>query len=211
MRVSLISFVKALLQIIISSILSKMKKKTKVFLVIAASALIFFLLVALMPARFVMPVAGATIKSYDQKSFWAYPWGKSVYHKGVDIFARQGTEVLSSTKGLVIFTGQFSLGGNVVLVIAPGWKLHYYAHLKEIKTSSFTLVAAGEQIGTVGSTGNAKGKRSHLHYSIQRLFPRLETRQFIPNKKSFYVDPTPLLNGAVNKNGQSKEGIVRYK
>lgn len=186
-----------------------MKKITKVLLIAAVSALIFFLIVAFIPTRFVMPVEGATIKSYDQKSFWAYPWGKSVYHKGVDIFARQGTPVLSSTKGLVVFTGQFSLGGNVVLIMAPGWKLHYYAHLKEIKTSSFSFVSPGDQVGTVGTTGNAKGKPPHLHYSIQRFFPRLESRQLVPDKKSFYVDPTPLLNAAVGKNGQSKAPVVK--
>jgi murein DD-endopeptidase MepM/ murein hydrolase activator NlpD len=185
-----------------------MKRIIKVFLIAAASAFILFLIVAFMPSRFVMPVEGATIKSYDQKSFWAYPWGKSVYHKGVDIFAKQGTPVLSSTKGFVVFTGQFSLGGNVVLVIAPGWKLHYYAHLNEIRTSSFSLVDAGDQLGTVGTTGNAKGKPPHLHYSIQRLFPRLEAQQLIPSKKSFYVDPTPLLNESVNKNTQSKTLIL---
>ena len=185
-----------------------MKKFTKVLLIAAASMLILLLIVALMPTRFVIPVEGATIKSYDQKSFWAYPWGKSVYHKGVDIFAKQGTPVLSSTKGFVVFTGQFSLGGNVVLVIAPGWKLHYYAHLKEIKTSSFSLVSEGDQIGTVGTTGNAKGKPPHLHYSIQRLFPRIEARQLIPNAKSFYVDPTPLLNGSVSKNAKRKSPVV---
>jgi murein DD-endopeptidase MepM/ murein hydrolase activator NlpD len=186
-----------------------MKKITKVLLIAAVSAFILFLIVAFMPTRFVMPVEGATIKSYDQKSFWAYPWGKSVYHKGVDIFARQGIPVLSSTTGLVLFTGQFSLGGNVVLIMAPGWKLHYYAHLKEIKTSSFSLVSPGDQVGTVGTTGNAKGKPPHLHYSIQRFFPRLESGQLIPGKKSFYVDPTPLLNGAVGKNGHSKGPVVK--
>ena len=184
-----------------------MKKFTKILLIAAASALILLFIVALMPTRFVMPVEGATIKSYDQKSFWAYPWGKSVYHKGVDIFAKQGTPVPSSTRGFVVFTGQFSLGGNVVLVIAPGWKLHYYAHLKEIKTSSFSLVSEGDQIGTVGTTGNAKGKPPHLHYSIQRLFPRIEARQLIPNTKSFYVDPTPLLNESVSKNAKSKSTV----
>jgi predicted Zn-dependent protease len=185
-----------------------MKKITKILLTVAASVLILVLIVALIPSRFVMPVEGATIKSYDQKSFWAYPWGKSVYHKGVDIFAKQGTPVLSSTKGFVVFTGQFSLGGNVVLVIAPGWKLHYYAHLKEIKSSSFSLVSEGDQIGTVGTTGNAKGKPPHLHYSIQRLFPRIEARQLIPNTKSFYVDPTPLLNASVSKNPKSKALVL---
>jgi murein DD-endopeptidase MepM/ murein hydrolase activator NlpD len=185
-----------------------MKKKIKVFLLIGTSGLITSLFVAMIPSHFVMPVEGATIKSYNQKSFWAYPWGKSGYHKGVDIFAKLGTPVLSSTMGFVVFTAQFSLGGNVVLVISPGWKLHYYAHLKEIKTSLFSLVDAGDQIGTVGTTGNAKGKPPHLHYSIQRLFPKLEAKQLIPNKKSFYVDPTPLLNGSVNKNVQSKALIL---
>ena len=185
-----------------------MKKITKILLTVAASVLILVLIVALIPSRFVMPVEGATIKSYDQKSFWAYPWGKSVYHKGVDIFAKQGTPVLSSTKGFVVFIGQFSLGGNVVLVIAPGWKLHYYAHLKEIRTSSFSLVSEGDQIGTVGTTGNAKGKPHHLHYSIQRLFPRIEARQLIPNTKSFYVDPTPLLNASASKNPKSKALVL---
>ena len=87
-----------------------MKKFTKVLLIAAASMLILLLIVAWMPSRFVMPVEGATIKSYDQKSFWAYPWGKSVYHKGVDIFAKQGTPVLSSTKGFVVSKNSVGLG-----------------------------------------------------------------------------------------------------
>jgi hypothetical protein len=43
---------------------------------------------------------GATRKSYSQNSFWAYPWGKSVTHKGVDIFAKKGTDVHPATAGL---------------------------------------------------------------------------------------------------------------
>ena len=47
-----------------------MKRITRVLLIAATSALILLLIVAFMPPRFVMPVEGATIKSYDQKSFW---------------------------------------------------------------------------------------------------------------------------------------------
>lgn len=85
-----------------------------------------------------MPVEGATKSSYHPNSFWFYPWGKSITHKGVDIFAKNGTNVRSSTYGLVIYTGRLSMGGNVVLVLGPKWRLHYYAHLQEIKTSQFS-------------------------------------------------------------------------
>ncbi len=93
----------------------------------------------LYPQNFSMPVDGATNTSYSQKSFWFYPWGTSGTHKGVDIFARKGTPVRSSTSGLVLYTGQLKLGGNVVFVLGPKWRLHYYAHLHEIKTRGRNL------------------------------------------------------------------------
>ncbi len=143
-----------------------------------------------------MPVKGANRKSYNQLSFWAYPWGSSGHHKGVDIFQKNGTPVLSATIGIVVFKGVLSKGGNAVLVFGPHLKLHYYAHLDTIYVDYFTLVSAREQIGTVGTTGNAKGKPPHLHYSITRIIPRITGTGSL--EKRFYVDPIPLLNKAVN-------------
>ena len=118
-----------------------------------------------------MPVDGATSDDYNNQSFWYYPWGKSGTHKGVDIFAKEGTKVRSATFGLVIFCGQINMGGNVVLVLGPKWKLHYYAHLNEIQTSFFSWAHSDKVIGTVGTTGNAAGKTPHLHYSIVTPIP----------------------------------------
>lgn len=168
----------------------------RIFLFSFLVVIIFLLLVAFVPYNYVMPVKGAGIKSYSQKSFWAYPWGKSGHHKGVDIFAKQGTPVLSATKGLVVYVGQLSLGGNVVLVVGPRFKSHYYAHLKKIKTTSLSLVSEGEEIGEVGTTGNAKGKPPHLHYSIGQTFPDIFGEG--PLVKRFYSDPTPLLNNSTH-------------
>ena len=39
------------------------------------------------PQNLEMPVKGAGEKDYHEKSFWYYPWGRSVTNKGVDIFA----------------------------------------------------------------------------------------------------------------------------
>ena len=97
----------------------------KIFLFCFLVIIVFLLLVAFIPYNYVMPVKGAGIKSYSQQSFWAYLWGKSGHHKGVDIFAKQGTPVLSATKGIVVYVGQLSLGGIVVLVVGPRFKTHY--------------------------------------------------------------------------------------
>lgn len=45
---------------------------------------------------------GATKKSYSQKSFWAYPWGRSVTHKGVNVFAKRGNKIHPATAGIVL-------------------------------------------------------------------------------------------------------------
>ena len=149
----------------------------------------------LFPQKHRMPVQGATASDYHPKSFWYYPWGKSVVHKGVDIFGKRGTPVYSATTGIVLLTDRVSLGGKVVLVLTSQWRLHYYAHLDKITTTPFSWVTSQHQIGTLGDSGNAKGKPVHLHYAIVTLFPylwRMDTdRQGW--KKAFYLNPISYL------------------
>lgn len=168
-----------------------MTRRRKIGLLILAVIIVGLLL----PQKFSMPVEGATKSSYNQKSFWYYPWGKSVTHKGVDIFAAEGTAVRSSTSGLVVYSGNIEMGGNVVLVLGPKWRLHYYAHLKSTETSLFSWVNGDKIIGTVGASGNATGKAPHLHYSIVTLIPHFQRidgdRQGW--KKMFYLNPIDYL------------------
>lgn len=157
----------------------------------------FTLIVAgfLIPQHFTMPVAGATSKDYHQKSFWYYPWGRSGTHKGVDIFANKGTDLNSSVSGFVIYKGNVEMGGNVVLVVGPKWRVHYFAHLDEIRTA-IGWINTGHKIGTVGDSGNAKGKPPHVHYSIVTLFPyfwRIDS-EAQGWKKMFYLNPITYLN-----------------
>ncbi len=150
----------------------------------------------LIPEYFQMPVSGAGRSSYNPESFWYYPWGKSVTHKGVDIFSKEEVPVVSSTPGIVVFTGYIGMGGNVVLVLGPKWRVHYYAHLKSINTSRFSFVSPNEKIGEVGTTGNAAGKPPHLHYAIGTIIPylwRIDTSRH-GIMKMVYLDPTPKLN-----------------
>lgn len=159
------------------------------------SVLIVFLVGFLIPQRFSMPVKGADNNSYNKKSFWYYPWGKSVTHKGIDIFAKEGTTICSSTPGLVIASGSNNRGGNFVLVLGAKWRFHYFAHLKDIHTNPFTWVNKSKPIGTVGKTGNAGATPAHLHYSIVTLIPypwRID-RAEQGWKKMFYLNPIDYL------------------
>lgn len=116
--------------------------------------------------------------------------GKSVIHKGIDIFANEGTDLKSATYGIVLFVGEIKVGGNIILILGAKRRIHYYAHLEDIKTSSMSWVPRGKIIGSVGSSGNAKGKPPHVHYSILTPIPYLwrfdDDRQGW--KKIFYLN-----------------------
>ncbi len=162
-------------------------KTKKILIALVAIILIGFIL----PEQTVIPVQGANSSDWNKKSFWYEPWGTSGVHKGIDIFASMGQPLVSSTQGIVLYTGTIKKGGKVVLVLGPKWKLHYYAHLESINTASFSFIDSGELIGKVGDSGNAKGKQPHVHYSILSMFPYFwkltsETQGW---KKMFYLDP----------------------
>tara|TARA_R110002096_G_scaffold373980_1_gene567537 strand:- start:221 stop:736 length:516 start_codon:yes stop_codon:yes gene_type:complete len=144
-----------------------LKKTKKISLTILGIIVIGLLI----PQNLKMPVDKATTKDFNNKSYWAYPWGKSVTHKGVDIFAKKGTNIHSSTNGIVLITGNQYPGGKYAVVLGPKWRLHYYAHMDEIKTSAVSFVNQKSIIGTVGNTGNAINTPSHLHYSIITPIP----------------------------------------
>jgi peptidoglycan LD-endopeptidase LytH len=90
-------------------------------------------------------------------------------HEGIDIFAPKGTPVVSTTRGIVTRVGMNRLGGQIVGVLGPGLEWHYYAHLDRFGTlRQGDIVQAGDVLGYVGNTGNARGTPSHLHYGIYR-------------------------------------------
>jgi murein DD-endopeptidase MepM/ murein hydrolase activator NlpD len=102
-------------------------------------------------------------RGWNRKSFWYGPWGKSGVHKGIDIFARKGTNVVAPTYGVVIFRGTIDLGGRVLVLLGPKLRLHYFAHLDSWEVGPGRVVATGHVLGHVGDSGNAKGKPPHLH------------------------------------------------
>jgi murein DD-endopeptidase MepM/ murein hydrolase activator NlpD len=117
------------------------------------------------PAALPVPVRG--IAPRGLRDTWHGARSEGRRHEGIDIFARRGTAVTSSTEGVVLRVGTNRLGGQVVWVLGPGGQRHYYAHLdRYADIENGQRVRAGTVLGYVGTTGNAAGTPPHLHYGI---------------------------------------------
>ena len=169
-----------------------MKKWIKIILI---AILLIIIIGLLIPQNLKMPVVGADSNSYNHETFWYEGWGSSIVHKGVDVFAKKGTKVNSATIGIVLMATEYGKGGKFVLVLGPKWRIHYYAHLDEIKTKRFAFVDQDTEIGTVGNTGNAINTPAHLHYGIGTLvlYPWRIDEAPLGWQKMFYLNPIDYL------------------
>lgn len=115
----------------------------------------------------------------------------SDFHAGIDLAAREGTPVLASGGGRVVFAGRFPLNRNVrwwrygnAVVLAHGERyITIYAHLEEISVRRGQQVVRREQIGTVGNTGWSTSP--HLHYEVRVV--RSEDEEPVPVDPRIYV------------------------
>lgn len=137
--------------------------------------------VAKLPSRLLFPVQGASLE--DIISGFGDPRdGGKRRHEGVDIRADRGAPVLAVADGKIHRVKEGGNGGRQVwLELANGWMV-YYAHLQTQLVSEGQKVAAGDLVGTVGDTGNARRAGPHLHFC---LYP----------EKQKAVDPLPYLPG----------------
>lgn len=110
---------------------------------------------------------------------WGFPRSGGRSHAGTDMFAPRGTPVIAPTSGWVdIATG--SIGGHQFRLRAADGTLWFGSHMDRFGKSG--QVSAGDVIGYVGDSGNARGGRPHLHFEIH------------PGKQA--VNPFPLLRDA---------------
>lgn len=97
------------------------------------------------------------------------------FHAGIDLAAREGTSVMATGDGRVIFAGRFPLRrnarwwryGNAVVIRHGDSYLTIYAHLHDISVKRGRDVKRGQTIGTVGNSGWSTSP--HLHYEVRDL------------------------------------------
>lgn len=92
--------------------------------------------------------------------------GPNRLHQGIDVKAPEGTPVVAVTDGFVERVREGGNGGKSVYLRDGRGRLYYYAHLADWSVEEFEAVEAGDVIGTVGETGNARGTTPHLHFEI---------------------------------------------
>lgn len=90
--------------------------------------------------------------------------GTRKLHKGLDISASSGNPVIAAASGTVVKSYFSSSYGNYVVISHGGGVMTAYAHMTRRLVSTGQRVAAGQQVGTVGSTGNSTGP--HLHFEV---------------------------------------------
>jgi murein DD-endopeptidase MepM/ murein hydrolase activator NlpD len=119
---------------------------------------------------FVKPVTGAritqpfgctplVIEPYDPMCATRH------FHSGIDLAVSRGTPVHATLAGTCQVIDDRTGYGLHVVVDHGGGLSSLYAHLEAVTVQSGELVATGQVIGLVGSTGNATGP--HLHFEIR--------------------------------------------
>lgn len=113
--------------------------------------------------------------------------GHIAFHSGLDFAAPIGTEIRAAGGGKVRFAGFQSELGNLVEIDHGNGLVSRYAHASKLYVKEGDIVAPGQRISAVGSTGRSTGP--HLHFEILH--------------DGRYVDPMQYLTGLSRDGSQS--------
>lgn len=106
----------------------------------------------------VCPVPGG-----EYMNDWGFPRHGGRFHEGNDLFAPRGTEVLAPVGGQIqLISGD--IGGFQFRLYGDDDVTYIGTHLDAFGRAG--RVEAGEVIGYVGDTGNARGGPTHLHFEM---------------------------------------------
>jgi hypothetical protein len=108
-------------------------------------------------------------------SFWSNPLAGSSYrfvrgfasfHPALDLAASPGTPIRAANGGRVVFSGWNNNGYGYMVAIVHGPSMTVYAHMVgQPFVTCGQVVASGDTIGQVGSTGISSGP--HLHFEVR--------------------------------------------
>jgi murein DD-endopeptidase MepM/ murein hydrolase activator NlpD len=109
------------------------------------------------PTTLVWPVTGFVTSPFGER------FGRM--HFGVDIAAASGTPILAGASGRVLFAGPLGEYGNTTVIGHGGGVVTLYAHQRSCSRRVGELVARGDVVGSVGTSGRSTGP--HLHFETR--------------------------------------------
>ena len=109
------------------------------------------------------PINGSITSRFGHRSS---PGGVgSTNHQGLDIAGSMGDPVGASDGGTVVYAGWYGGAGKTVMIEHDDGTVTQYSHLSWYDAQPGDIVAQGQYIGKVGSTGNSTGP--HLHFGVK--------------------------------------------
>lgn len=90
--------------------------------------------------------------------------GEREFHRGIDIAAKVGKEVVASADGIVVDVCKKPGMGNMTKIDHRNGMTTSYGHLMKVAVKKGERVKRGDVIGYVGNSGRSTGP--HLHYGV---------------------------------------------
>jgi murein DD-endopeptidase MepM/ murein hydrolase activator NlpD len=103
--------------------------------------------------------------------------GRPAFHAGLDFAADSGTKIRSAAGGEVVFAGYRSDYGWTVDIDHGNGLTTRYAHASRLLVQRGGIVAPGEPIALVGSTGRSTGP--HLHFEVLRRGEAVDPMKYL--------------------------------
>ena len=132
--------------------------------------------------NFIWPVPGYSTVTSE----FGPRWGGTDYHTGFDISGANvyGKPVVASNSGKVVLVNTTYVAGKgygkYIIIDHGGGYSTLYAHLSDINVSLGQIVAKGETVGKVGSTGWSTGP--HLHFEVRENSKAMNPRNYVTYK-----------------------------
>ena len=117
--------------------------------------------------KFKKPLSGKITSEFGEREVTSKVM--SADHKGIDIAANSGTNIVSSIDGIVSVAEENSEYGKFIK-ITNGEVMTVYAHCKSLKVKVGDRIKSGQTIATVGTTGNSTGPHSHFEIRLSNRY-----------------------------------------
>lgn len=129
----------------------------------------------------VTPVSGG---DYSSNFGWRIdPFtGQNAMHEGVDFMASEGTPIMASAAGIVVYSGLHPQYGNMVEIDHGNDIVTRYGHASRLLVKVGQVVRRGQEIAEVGSTGRSTG--NHLHFEVRYKGIAQNPRRFLESAAS---------------------------
>jgi murein DD-endopeptidase MepM/ murein hydrolase activator NlpD len=105
---------------------------------------------------------------------------KPTKHRGIDFAGKEGGEVIATGAGVVTWASNSGGYGGLVEIDHGGGLATRYAHNKSIEVEVGDVVAKGQLIARMGSTGRSTGP--HVHYEVLKHGKQIDPTKYVYRK-----------------------------